>query len=93
MPDRVTVPGPSSFEGGPFFVQKPRLSKRQCEVLSLVGHGWSDEEIAQQLFLSVWTVRDYLRQATVQLDARNRTHAAMKALFLGLIEFDTVTVN
>lgn len=86
MPDRVNVPGPTLAKVGPFFLaNNPKLSPRQREVLRLAALGYSDQEIAGVLFLSVWTVRDYLRTARAALGARNTTHAVAVALGNNLI--------
>ena len=52
------------------------LSERQSEVLALLATGLTNKEIAQVLYLSPETVKDYLRQAFHKIGVRNRVEAA-----------------
>ncbi|GGU71917.1 response regulator transcription factor [Lentzea flava] len=51
------------------------LTPRELEVLRHAADGASATEIAEVLFLSVGTVRNYLTTASAKLDARNRIDA------------------
>jgi two-component system response regulator DesR len=55
------------------------LTDRERDVLRLHASGMDPRDIAAHLFLSYGTVRNYLASATIKLDARNRTHAAIIA--------------
>jgi two-component system, NarL family, response regulator DesR len=55
------------------------LSEREREVLVAGQGGASIAEIAQALFLSEGTVRDYLSSAIQKLEVSNRTEAARVA--------------
>ncbi|MGT2753129.1 response regulator [Streptococcus porcinus] len=61
------------------------LSPREQEVMSLVVQGASNHEIAQKLFLSNGTVRNYLTCIFTKLNANNRTEAAKIAQEKGWI--------
>lgn len=63
------------------------LSNRESQVLQRVLHGDSNHEIARQLFLSVDTVKCHVSRAVQKLQARDRTHAAVRGLQLGLLEW------
>jgi two-component system response regulator DesR len=52
------------------------LTAREREVLAASARGASIAEIAQSLYLSEGTVRNYLSEAIQKLDARNRVEAA-----------------
>ncbi|MCT4581144.1 MAG: tetratricopeptide repeat protein [Flavobacteriales bacterium] len=52
-----------------------KLSKREMEVLILLGRGLSDKEIAENLFISVTTVRTHNRKIFDKLQIKNRTEA------------------
>ena len=52
------------------------LTNRERQVLRLAGEGRSSAQIAETLFLSEGTVRNYLSEAMHKLDANNRTEAA-----------------
>jgi len=62
-----------------------RLSPREYDVLKLMADGASISEAAKTLYLSEYTVRDYVTSAMKKLNAKNRTHAVALALRLGLI--------
>ena len=62
------------------------LSPREVEVLQHLANGLTTEAAGQQLFLSPATVRSYTENAMHKLEARNRVHAVVTALRLGLIQ-------
>ncbi|MEW9835278.1 helix-turn-helix transcriptional regulator [Mesorhizobium marinum] len=64
----------------------PSISKRELECLKLTANGYTSEEIARLLSLSVHTANQYLSNTTQKLDAVNRMHAVAKALRMGLID-------
>lgn len=55
------------------------LSMREREVLALIAMGMSNREVAAELYLSVDTVKTYVRRVYAKLGVRNRTQAALKA--------------
>ncbi len=55
------------------------LSKRELEVLSLIGQGRNNQEIAQALYLTEGTVRNYVTRIISQLGVRDRVQAALWA--------------
>ena len=57
------------------------LTKREEEVLSYLAKGYRYKEIADQLFISVETVRSHLHRVYEKLHVRSRTEAVVK--FLG----------
>ena len=63
------------------------LSPRECQVLQRVVHGDNNLQIAERLFLSVDTVKSHVSRAVQKLQARDRTHAAVRGLQLGLLEW------
>lgn len=64
------------------------LSQRECEVLQLSAHGRSPEQIAEELFLSLHTVRNHIRNAMNKLQAHSKLEAVVKAARLRLITLD-----
>ena len=64
----------------------PSISKRELECLKLTANGYTSDEIARLLKLSVHTANQYLTNTAQKLDAVNRMHAVAKALRMGLIE-------
>jgi DNA-binding NarL/FixJ family response regulator len=63
------------------------LSSREVEVLQLAAGGNSNQEIGQRLFISVETVKTHMRSVLQKLQARDRTHAAVEGLRLGLLDW------
>ncbi|MEO1561287.1 MAG: response regulator transcription factor, partial [Cyanobacteria bacterium J06632_19] len=55
------------------------LTKREIEVLKLVGQGKNNQEIAQELFLSEGTLKNYVTQILGKLEMRDRVQAALWA--------------
>jgi NarL family two-component system response regulator LiaR len=60
------------------------LTHREREVLVLLAAGMSNKEIAEQLTLSVGTVRLHVSNILTKLEAPNRTSAAILAVKHGL---------
>ena len=67
-----------------------KLTPREFLILSLIAGGFSDKEIANSLFLSWFTVNNYIKNIRSKLDVKSRAHAVVKALRLGLLSFDGI---
>jgi LuxR family maltose regulon positive regulatory protein len=61
------------------------LSARELEVLSMIAAGKSNQEIAEQLFLALNTVKRHASNIFDKLEVKKRTEAVAKARQLGLI--------
>ncbi|MDE9364925.1 response regulator transcription factor [Luteipulveratus sp. YIM 133132] len=61
------------------------LTERECDILRLVDQGVSTTSIAEELFLSKGTVRNYLSNAMTKLDALSRVEAVKIARSRGLL--------
>lgn len=61
------------------------ISKRELEVLELMAGGFSNQEIADKLFLSLNTVKTHSSNLFLKLDVRRRTQAVQKAKDIRLI--------
>ncbi len=61
------------------------LSERELEVLRLVATGAANQEIADQLFIAVSTVKKHIGNILVKLDAPNRVQAIVRGRALGLL--------
>jgi DNA-binding NarL/FixJ family response regulator len=57
----------------------PHLTPRQAEVLRLLEHGRSTEQIARELHLSVETVRNHIRAMLRALGVHSRLEAVAMA--------------
>ena len=63
----------------PYFDAKEKLSDRENEVLQWLSKGFSYQEIADKLFLSVETIRTHIRNIYEKLQVRNKKEALKKA--------------
>jgi LuxR family transcriptional regulator, maltose regulon positive regulatory protein len=62
------------------------LSERELAVLTMIADGFSNREIADQLFLSVATVKWYLTHIYSKLGVQSRTLAIARARQLNLLQ-------
>jgi LuxR family maltose regulon positive regulatory protein len=62
------------------------LKAREIEVLNLIKEGASNSEIAEELFISINTVKTHILNVYSKLDVHSRTKAVAKAKELNLIE-------
>jgi DNA-binding CsgD family transcriptional regulator len=65
------------------------ISKRETEILSLIGQGHSSKEVANTLFVSKRTVDFHLTNVFKKLGVSNRVQAIVVADRLGLIPAGT----
>lgn len=63
---------------------RPALTRREREVLSLVVEGKDNNDIAAELVISAETVKTHVSSILVKLKADNRVQAAVKAVRAGL---------
>ena len=59
------------------------LSNRELTVLQLIAQGCSNQEIAEQLFISLHTVKTHARRINTKLGVARRTQAVARAKALG----------
>lgn len=64
---------------------KDRLTFREQQVLELLATGYSNQGIAAELSISLYSVKKHVSAIILKLYARNRTHAAAIAVHRGLI--------
>ena len=62
-----------------------RLTGREHEVLIAIAHGSSNAEIAEQLHMSVATVKSHVSRILAKLDARDRTQLVVLAYQTGIV--------
>ena len=62
------------------------LTKREMDVLHLLGRGYRNRQIAESLGLSPTTVKTHLARIFKRLDVSDRTEAVVTAMRLGIIE-------
>ena len=61
------------------------LTEREVEILQQVAQGLSNDEISQQLFLALDTVKGHNRRIFGKLQVQRRTEAIIRARELGLL--------
>lgn len=61
------------------------ISPREYEVLQLIAQGHTNQEIADQLFISLNTVKTHSSNLFAKLDVKRRTQAVQKAKELEII--------
>ena len=78
---------PRSFRPAPLSASfKLTLTDRETQVLQLIADGLINKQIAQNLSLSNETIKAYIDNIRLKLDANNRAHAASLGLRYGLID-------
>ncbi len=65
-----------------------QFSERERAVLKLLAQGLNNVDIAQQLYLSEGTVRNYTSDIFKKLGVSDRTQAAVAAIRYGLVDLD-----
>lgn len=83
----VPAEAPSSEPFAPNAAQKQILgiTARELEILTLIARGFSNREIATQLFVSENTVKTHCARAFDKLGAARRTQAVQRGKELGLL--------
>ena len=76
---------PTNFKLDEEQLKKLGISKREYDVLELMAKGFSNQEIADKLFVSLNTVKTHSSNIFLKLDARRRTQAIQRAKELHLI--------
>jgi DNA-binding NarL/FixJ family response regulator len=81
MMDHFSARPPAAVRLPPGFED---LSDREREILALIGAGRSNTEIAEELFISMATVKTHVRHIFAKLDLRDRAQAVVAARDAGL---------
>ena len=63
----------------------PGITDREREVLTLIGRGRSNSEIAAELFISLGTAKAHVARLFTKLSARDRVHLVIMAYEAGLV--------
>lgn len=75
--------GPAPAAGRPDLLDP--LTDREREVLTLVGTGLSNDEIAERLVISIATVKTHVHRLLTKLDARDRAQLVVLAYEGGVV--------
>jgi two-component system response regulator NreC len=86
--ERRTAPGRAEGSAGNRRSRKGQLSKREAEVLKLLGAGHTNRAIAERLKLSVKTVETYRARLCEKLGLHDRSELVRYALQTGIVSAD-----
>jgi len=81
----VPAEAPGPFAPNTAQQQTLGITARELEILTLVARGFSNREIATQLFVSESTVKTHCARAFDKLGAARRTQAVLRGKELGLL--------
>ena len=73
--ERIGFDGPTTRQAA----RVVELSDRESEVLALIARGLTNAQIADELYLSIETVKTYVKRLYAKLDVHNRAQAAVAA--------------
>ncbi len=84
-PDAPPGPGAEAFapDEGRWPGREHGLSTREAEVVALIAKGLSNEDVADELYLGINTVKTYIRTAYRKMGVTSRTQAVLWALANG----------
>lgn len=84
---RASAVGGTSEEDSEYeqVLEADPLTDREMEVLELIVDGCSNAAIAEELYITVGTVKTHVRNILSKLCAADRTQAAVRALRTGLV--------
>ncbi|MFF0485303.1 response regulator [Streptomyces sp. NPDC004435] len=88
QPDPAPSTGATAGPSGSPPASRPlpeAVTDREREVLTLVGRGLSNGEIARELFISPATAKAHVARLFTRLDARDRIHLVILAYEFGLV--------
>ena len=60
------------------------LTEREVLILDYMSEGYDNREIAAKIYVSIHTVKAHVSAIIKKLNAKNRTHAACKAIRIGI---------
>jgi len=66
---------------------QPLLTRREVEVLTLIADGLTNQEIAEKLFISSWTVDSHRKNLLLKFNAKNTAILVKTAVTSGIISF------
>jgi LuxR family maltose regulon positive regulatory protein len=82
---RMTALHAPSLPVAPLPAPEETLTRKEMQILELLGHGFSNDAMAEKLFVSESTVRTHLRSINTKLQASNRMHALAIARQMHLV--------
>ncbi|MGI9157563.1 MAG: response regulator transcription factor, partial [Marmoricola sp.] len=68
---------PDAYRPGEWPGREQGLSEREAEVIALIAQGLSNQEIADQAYLSINTVKSYIRSSYRKMGVTTRSRAVL----------------
>ena len=81
----ISQPVSDKFRADENVLSELGISNREYEVLELIAKGFSNQEIADKLFISLNTVKTHSSNLFLKLEVKRRTQAVQKAKQMALI--------
>jgi ATP/maltotriose-dependent transcriptional regulator MalT len=81
----ILVPASATFIQNKKAIDDAEISAREMEVLQLMANGLSNQEIADNLYVSVNTIKTHITNLFFKLEVTRRTQAVEKAKRLYII--------
>jgi len=66
----------------------PMITKRESEILKLIADGLTNQEIADQLFISIFTVDSHRKNLLLKFNAKNTATLIKTVVSKGIIDVD-----
>lgn len=82
----VFIPQTEDFTINEIELKKLNLTNREYEILQLVANGHSNTDIANNLFLSISTVKTHVSNLYLKMNVKSRGQAIVKAKRLKIAE-------
>jgi LuxR family transcriptional regulator, maltose regulon positive regulatory protein len=86
--DLLEVPSSQQSKSNRTIAISLELTQRERDTIELLAQGYSNQKIAEKLYVSLATVKTHLHNLFHKLDVSNRTEAVLKARESGLIQSD-----
>ncbi|MGI9155941.1 MAG: response regulator transcription factor, partial [Marmoricola sp.] len=68
---------PDAYRPGEWPGREQGLSEREAEIIALIAQGLSNQEIADQAYLSINTVKSYIRSSYRKMGVTTRSRAVL----------------
>jgi DNA-binding NarL/FixJ family response regulator len=79
-----TQTDPHNVHAKDVFMEKYKLTQRELEIIRLIKEGMSSAQIAESIYLSVYTVETHRRNINLKLNIKNPAELVRKAIEMGL---------
>ncbi len=82
----LLIQQPKKFTLNETALNKLDLTNREYEILKLIVKGYSNAEIANNLFLSISTIKTHVSNLYVKMNVKHRFQAIAEAKNMGIVE-------